>query len=145
MLPLADTSVLGANPKFAALYRDLSSNKLNTDGTSKLDAKALKEREAFEKVSSKIVRKVSRPRYNSHGLASWTHEVDGRCQTAHRHLRCGKHRANKSLRISKQLNLSLQNGKSYILDLVIWSIEAMSCQKRCVATTPATPSLRPLI
>lgn len=62
MLPLADTSVLGANPKFAALYRDLSSNKLNTDGTSKLDAKALKEREALEKVSSKTARKVSRPR-----------------------------------------------------------------------------------
>ncbi|KAI6815763.1 hypothetical protein KC332_g2939 [Hortaea werneckii] len=49
MLPLADASVLGANPKFAALYRDLSSNKLNTDGTSKLDAKALKEREALQK------------------------------------------------------------------------------------------------
>ncbi|KAI7482805.1 hypothetical protein KC357_g3557 [Hortaea werneckii] len=49
MLPLADTTILGANPKFAALYRDLSSNKLNADGTSKLDAKALKEHEAFEK------------------------------------------------------------------------------------------------
>ncbi|RMY43467.1 hypothetical protein D0864_15840 [Hortaea werneckii] len=91
MLPLADTSVLGANPKFAALYRDLSSNKLNTDGTSKLDAKALKEREALEKLKS-----------------------------------------------------SLQNGKSYILDLVIWSIEVTSCQKRCVAITPAMLSLRPL-
>ena len=52
MLPLADTTILGANPKFAALYRDLSSNKLNADGTSKLDAKALKEHEAFEKVSA---------------------------------------------------------------------------------------------
>ncbi|KAI7548613.1 hypothetical protein KC331_g4305 [Hortaea werneckii] len=49
MLPLADTSLLGANPKFAALYRDLSSNKLNADATSKLDAKALKEHESFEK------------------------------------------------------------------------------------------------
>ncbi|KAI6900525.1 hypothetical protein KC318_g601 [Hortaea werneckii] len=49
MLPLADTSILGANPKFAALYRDLSSNKLNADATSKLDAKALKEDESFEK------------------------------------------------------------------------------------------------
>ncbi|KAI7325205.1 hypothetical protein KC326_g826 [Hortaea werneckii] len=49
MLPLADTSILGANPKFAAIYRDLSSNKLNADATSKLDAKALKEHEAFEK------------------------------------------------------------------------------------------------
>ena len=56
MLPLADTSLLGANPKFAALYRDLSSNKLNADATSKLDAKALKEHEAFEKVSPWSVR-----------------------------------------------------------------------------------------
>ncbi|KAI7353953.1 hypothetical protein KC354_g11296 [Hortaea werneckii] len=54
MLPLADTSLLGANPKFAALYRDLSSNKLNADATSKLDAKALKEHESFEKLQDLV-------------------------------------------------------------------------------------------
>ena len=96
MLPLADTSILGANPKFAALYRDLSSNKLNADATSKLDAKALKEHEAFEKVGFRRVREVSRPDQNNLGPALQTREVYELCQTTHRHLRFGKHRADKA-------------------------------------------------
>ncbi|KAK5132064.1 hypothetical protein LTR08_000401 [Meristemomyces frigidus] len=43
-----DASVATANPRFDALYRDLCANKLNADGTSKLDAKALKERQTLE-------------------------------------------------------------------------------------------------
>lgn len=51
MLPPVDPNVLSANPKFEALYRDLTTNKLNEDGTSKLTAKAQKERESFASVS----------------------------------------------------------------------------------------------
>ncbi|TKA32729.1 hypothetical protein B0A50_00954 [Salinomyces thailandicus] len=48
MLPPAETTLLAANPKFEALHRDLCSNKLNDNGTSRLDAKAVKEREILE-------------------------------------------------------------------------------------------------
>lgn len=51
MLPPAETTLLAANPKFEALHRDLCSNKLNDNGTSRLDAKAVKEREILEEVS----------------------------------------------------------------------------------------------
>lgn len=50
MSPPVDPEVLSANPKFDALYRDLSGNKLNADSTTKLDAKVLKERDAFSEV-----------------------------------------------------------------------------------------------
>lgn len=48
MLPPVDPEVLSANPQFDALYRDLCSNKLEEDGTTKIDAKAQKERDAFQ-------------------------------------------------------------------------------------------------
>lgn len=51
MLPPVDGHVLAANPKFEALYRDLCANKLNEDGSSRLDAKALKEKQVAEEVS----------------------------------------------------------------------------------------------
>ncbi|KAK1810436.1 hypothetical protein LTR12_015204 [Friedmanniomyces endolithicus] len=47
MLPPVDASVVVANPKFEVLYRDLCANKLNENGTSKLDVKAQKERDAL--------------------------------------------------------------------------------------------------
>ena len=50
MLPPVDPATLAANPKFEALYRDLGENKLNSDGTSKFDAKTQREREAFSEV-----------------------------------------------------------------------------------------------
>jgi len=52
MLPPVEPTTLAANPKFAALYHDLCTNKLNEDGTSRLDPKALKEQQAFGEVSS---------------------------------------------------------------------------------------------
>ena len=52
MLPPIDTNTSTALPKFDALYCDLCANKLNADGSSKLDAKALKERQVFDEVSS---------------------------------------------------------------------------------------------
>ncbi|KAK4507101.1 hypothetical protein PRZ48_000835 [Zasmidium cellare] len=48
MLPPVDPEILSANPQFDALYRDLCSNKLEEDGTTKIDAKAQKERDAFK-------------------------------------------------------------------------------------------------
>lgn len=50
MLPLVDTNVLLSNPKFEALYNDLCTNKLNKDGTSKLDVKAQREHDALQQV-----------------------------------------------------------------------------------------------
>ncbi|KAM0719687.1 hypothetical protein Q7P37_003818 [Cladosporium fusiforme] len=47
MLPPVDPSILSANPKFEALYRDLCTNKLNPDGSSAFDQKAQKERDVF--------------------------------------------------------------------------------------------------
>lgn len=48
MLPQADAQVLKANPDFARLYKDLATNKLNTDGSSQIvDPKAAKARDAF--------------------------------------------------------------------------------------------------
>lgn len=48
MLPPVDPEILSANPQFDALYRDLCTNKLKEDGTTKVDAKAQKERDAFK-------------------------------------------------------------------------------------------------
>ncbi|CAK1354130.1 hypothetical protein CB0940_01966 [Cercospora beticola] len=45
MLPLVESNV---DPKFDALYRDLCSNKLNSNGTSKVDLKVQKERDTFD-------------------------------------------------------------------------------------------------
>ncbi|KAF2212361.1 hypothetical protein CERZMDRAFT_97637 [Cercospora zeae-maydis SCOH1-5] len=45
MLPLAESNV---DPKFDALYRDLCSNKLNANGTTKVDLKLQKERDTFD-------------------------------------------------------------------------------------------------
>ncbi|KAK3696035.1 hypothetical protein LTR37_018177 [Vermiconidia calcicola] len=47
MLPPVESAVNSSNPKFEALYNDLCKNKLNTDGTTKLDAKAQKERDGL--------------------------------------------------------------------------------------------------
>ncbi|KAK1055194.1 hypothetical protein LTR74_015844 [Friedmanniomyces endolithicus] len=47
MLPPIESSVLVANPKFEVLYRDLCGNKLNENGSSKLDVKAQKERDVL--------------------------------------------------------------------------------------------------
>ena len=52
MLPPVDTRVLATNPKFEALYNDLCTNRLNQDGTSKLDAKAQKEHDTLQNVRS---------------------------------------------------------------------------------------------
>jgi hypothetical protein len=49
LLPL-EPEVAAANPKFDALYRDLCTNKLNSDRTSRLDAQAQKERDALAEV-----------------------------------------------------------------------------------------------
>ncbi|KAK0250331.1 hypothetical protein LTS09_014483 [Friedmanniomyces endolithicus] len=46
MLPPVESSVLVTNPKFEVLYRDLCANKLDKNGTSKLDVKSQKERDA---------------------------------------------------------------------------------------------------
>ncbi|KAF2765515.1 hypothetical protein EJ03DRAFT_385269 [Teratosphaeria nubilosa] len=48
MLPPVDPNLLSANPQFGALYSDLCTNKLNEDGTSKLDVKAAKDRLSLE-------------------------------------------------------------------------------------------------
>lgn len=48
MLPPVDPGTLTANPQFDALYRDLCLNKLEQDGTTKVDAKTEKERDAFK-------------------------------------------------------------------------------------------------
>jgi hypothetical protein len=50
MLPAVDSAVLAANPRFEALYRDLCTNKLNEDGSSRLDAKSLRDRQGVEEV-----------------------------------------------------------------------------------------------
>lgn len=50
MLPPVDPATLSTNPKFNALYQDLYNNKLNADGTSKLDAKAQRERDGLGEV-----------------------------------------------------------------------------------------------
>lgn len=47
MLPPIQPEIASANPKFDALYRDLCLNKLNGDGTTKVDANAQKERDVF--------------------------------------------------------------------------------------------------
>ena len=48
MLPPIDAAVLAANPKFDALYRDLCTNKLEQEGTTKLDAKSQREHDSLQ-------------------------------------------------------------------------------------------------
>lgn len=50
MLPTVDESVLKRNPDFAALYRKLTVDVLNPDGSTKQDASAAKERAALRQV-----------------------------------------------------------------------------------------------
>lgn len=55
MLPPVDPAIRADNPQFDTLYRDLCERKLNPNGTTRLDAKALKAQQAFAQVSSCIV------------------------------------------------------------------------------------------
>ncbi|KAK6428426.1 hypothetical protein LTR95_015431 [Oleoguttula sp. CCFEE 5521] len=48
MLPPISQSFLAANPRFEVLYRDLCTNRLNADGSSVVDEKTRKERDAFD-------------------------------------------------------------------------------------------------
>lgn len=50
MLPRPDLAVLAASPRFEALYQDLCSNRLNPDGTTKLDLEAQRESEGLAEV-----------------------------------------------------------------------------------------------
>lgn len=50
MLPPIEPEIATANPKFDALYRDLCSNKLNVDGSTKVDVNAQKERDVLSEV-----------------------------------------------------------------------------------------------
>ena len=52
MLPPVASSILASNPSFDVLYRDLCTNKLNIDGTTRTDAKQQKERDAFNEVTA---------------------------------------------------------------------------------------------
>lgn len=54
MLPPVDPLVLSANPKFNALYSDLCNNKLNRDGTSKLEPKAQRDHDTVEEVFQSV-------------------------------------------------------------------------------------------
>ncbi|KAK5120229.1 hypothetical protein LTR85_006435 [Meristemomyces frigidus] len=60
MLPPVDASIMASNPRFDALYRDLCANKLNADGSSRLDTKAVKERQAFDEDLHKARIEVAR-------------------------------------------------------------------------------------
>lgn len=51
MLPAIEPVVLASNPQFEALYTDLCTKKLDDDGTSRLESKAVAERESFREVS----------------------------------------------------------------------------------------------
>lgn len=55
MLPLVDPDVRSSNPKFDALWNDLCNNKLNPDGTSKLDSKAQREHDSLSEVCFRCV------------------------------------------------------------------------------------------
>ncbi|KAK6428342.1 hypothetical protein LTR95_015515 [Oleoguttula sp. CCFEE 5521] len=48
MLPPISQNVLTSNPKFEVLYGDLCTNRLNSDGSSVVDEKTRKERDAFD-------------------------------------------------------------------------------------------------
>lgn len=51
MLPEPDPHVLHSHPKFAALYKDLATNRLEQNGSSKVsDVKKVKERAVFREV-----------------------------------------------------------------------------------------------
>ena len=50
MLPPIDPDVRASNPKFDAMYNNLCNHKLNPDGTTKLDAKAQRERDTLSEV-----------------------------------------------------------------------------------------------
>ena len=52
MIPHIDTQVLGSNPQFARLHKDLRINKLDSDGSTKLlDVKEARQEEASANVS----------------------------------------------------------------------------------------------
>jgi hypothetical protein len=61
MLPPVDPTVVASNPKFEALYRDLTTNKLNKDGSSKLDVKAQRERDTLREVWQHLHRSLRIP------------------------------------------------------------------------------------
>lgn len=50
MIAPLDPVLTTSHPKFEALYRDLCTNKVNSDATSKLDPKAQKERDSLSEV-----------------------------------------------------------------------------------------------
>ncbi|KAK5112039.1 hypothetical protein LTR62_004573 [Meristemomyces frigidus] len=55
MLPAVQSDVLAANPKFATLYKDLVTNRLQDNGASKLDAKAQQERDQLQKLRNLVL------------------------------------------------------------------------------------------
>lgn len=71
MLPPVDQDIRTANPKFDALYNDLCNNKLNPDGSTKLDSKAQRERDTLNEVcriySSEIISRTSYAFYPYNG------------------------------------------------------------------------------
>jgi hypothetical protein len=50
MLPPVDPTIVASVSKFEALYRDLTTNKLSKDGSSRLDVKAQRERDTLREV-----------------------------------------------------------------------------------------------
>lgn len=50
MASFVDSEILSANPKFQALHRDVLINKLDSDGTTRLDVKAQKELDTSRQV-----------------------------------------------------------------------------------------------
>lgn len=58
MLPPVDPVVLSANPKFDALFNDLCKNKLNPDGSSRLDTKAQREHNTLSEVRNSVFNSI---------------------------------------------------------------------------------------
>ncbi|GAB7366849.1 hypothetical protein MBLNU230_g1020t1 [Neophaeotheca triangularis] len=54
MLPPIDPAVLAQNPEFETLYRDLTTTKLNSNGTSRLDSKTQKERDSVVELQQSV-------------------------------------------------------------------------------------------
>ncbi|KAF2723979.1 hypothetical protein K431DRAFT_282244 [Polychaeton citri CBS 116435] len=68
MLPPVTPAVLKANPRFEALYRDLCNNKLNKDGTTKLNEKAQKDCDITTHDLRKLRIQAARADIIKHGL-----------------------------------------------------------------------------
>ncbi len=82
MLPPIESSVLVANPKFEVLYSDLCANKLNENGSSKLDVKAQKERDVLRQVSVQLVSSAADTYYeNTHLGAGAISNSSRGCET----------------------------------------------------------------